>query len=276
MIELTDEILKKVITERKPVTHKGSYGRVLVIGGDAQYGGAVILAAEAAVYSGAGLVSVACNVSNHAALHARLPEAMVLDFDDKNALLTVLLNADVVLIGCGLGLAHVDLLKMVLTELSTHQKLIIDGSAITLFSQNDLVLKFPEQSIFTPHEIELQRLTGLKISEQSPQTIQEFTKKIGTIIVAKSHETKIFGPQHIPYVLKIGSAAQATGGMGDTLAGMISAFLAQFHGEKIESVAAATYLHSAIAHRLAAENYVVLPSQIIAEIPGMMKERGTS
>lgn len=271
MIELTTEILTKVIKKRAQRTHKGDYGRVLIIGGNAQYGGAAILAASAAVYSGAGLVSVACDPCNHAALHARLPEAMVLDFDDATTLLTTLSNADVIIIGCGLGLERMDLVKLVLTECSERQKLIIDGSAITLFAENEFLLKFPAQTIFTPHQMELQRLSKLPISEQNQQKIQAFTDQIGAILVAKSHETKLFSPQKDAYLLKIGSPAQATGGMGDTLAGMIGGFLAQFHNEPIEVAAAATYLHSQIAQELAKENYVVLPSKIISEIPLAMR-----
>ena len=82
MIELTDEILAKVIKKRKKASYKGTYGRLLVIGGNRQYGGAAILATTSAVYSGAGLVSVALAKENHSALQARLPEAMTLDFDE--------------------------------------------------------------------------------------------------------------------------------------------------------------------------------------------------
>ena len=104
MIELTDEILRKVIKKRKKDSYKGTYRRLLVIGGNAQYGGAAILATTSAVYSGAGLVSVALAKENHGALHARLPEAMTIDFDDLSALREVAKSADVIVIGPGLGL----------------------------------------------------------------------------------------------------------------------------------------------------------------------------
>jgi hydroxyethylthiazole kinase-like uncharacterized protein yjeF len=273
MIELNEEILKKVIKKRPENSHKGTFGRVLVIGGNAQYGGAAILAASAAVYSGAGLVTVATDAFNHAALHARLPEAMVLDFTNLESVLQAISSADVVVIGCGLGLERLDLLEMALTESSANCKLIIDGSAITLFAENQLTLKYPENTVFTPHEMELQRLSGIEISQQNEKNIQEFTNQTQAIIVAKSHETKIFAPNQSPQVLKIGSPAQATGGMGDTLAGVIGGFLAQFHNENLaEIVSAATFLHSKIASELAGQQYVVLPSQIISEIPIFMKK----
>ena len=272
MIELNEEILKKVIKKRPKNSHKGSFGRVLVIGGNREYGGAVILAASAAVYAGAGLVTVATDTHNHIALHAHLPEAMVIDFDDLMRLSAMVKGADVVVVGCGLGLERLDLLKMVLTEQSADQKLVIDGSAITLFAENDLTLSFPEQVVFTPHEMELQRLSGLAIDEQTVSAIQSFTENIQATVVAKSSETKIYSPQQEVSLLTIGTPAQATGGMGDTLAGIIGAFLAQFQGEAHTIVAAATYLHSKIAQELTISAYVVLPSQIIAQLPSTMKK----
>lgn len=265
MIELTDEILRKLIKKRKKDSYKGTYGRLLVIGGNAQYGGAAILPTTSAVYSGAGLVSVALAKENHGALHARLPEAMTIDFDDLSALREVAKSADVIVIGPGLGLERLDLL----TE---KQKLVIDGSALTLFAKEQLSLPYPQNTIFTPHEMELERLSSLKIGQQTKEALQDFVNQEGAIIVSKSSETRIFSPNQENFILKIGLPAQATGGMGDTLAGMIGGFLAQFHGETRETVAAATYLHSLIASHLAKKAYVVLPSRLIEEIPLFMKK----
>ena len=272
MIELTDAILRKVIKKRKKDSYKGTYRRLLVIGGNAQYGGAAILATTSAVYSGAGLVSVALAKENHGALHARLPEAMTIDFDDLSALREVAKSADVIVIGPGLGLERLDLLTEVLNLLTEKQKLVIDGSALTLFAKEQLSLPYPQNTIFTPHEMELERLSSLKIGQQTKEALQDFVNQEGAIIVAKSSETRIFSPNQENFILKIGLPAQATGGMGDTLAGMIGGFLAQFHGETRETVAAATYLHSLIASHLAKKAYVVLPSRLIEEIPLFMKK----
>lgn len=271
MIELNEEILKTVIRKRPRKSHKGTFGRVVIIGGNEQYGGAAILSSSAAVYAGAGLVTVACDLCNHASLHSRLPEAMVIDFNKLYQVQKAIKVADVIVIGCGLGLDRLDLLKLVLTELSAKQKLVIDGSAITLFAQTQWSLNFPQNIIFTPHEMELERLTGMKIGFQNAKEVQNFVNRLGTIVVAKSSETRIFGPNIEPVLLKIGSPAQATGGMGDALAGIIGAFLAQFHQETFEVVAAATYLHSSIAQELAQKAYVVLPSQLIEHLPSVMK-----
>ena len=272
MIDLTDEILGRVIQKRVTHSHKGTYGRVLLIGGNAQYGGAVILAAAAAVNAGSGLVTVACDPINRSALHARLPEAMVVDY--HHVFSELLQNSDVVIIGCGLGLSDENLVvfKQVLDHISEHQKLIIDGSAITLFAREKLILKFPEHTIFTPHEMELERLSAVAIGQQTNKKIQDFVDECGVMLVAKSHETRIFAPHKENYKLKIGTPAQATAGMGDTLAGMIGSFVGQFKSDEFDAILAAVYLHSRIARDAARSAYVVLPSQLINEIPKMMKK----
>ncbi|MGQ7429447.1 ADP-dependent NAD(P)H-hydrate dehydratase, partial [Streptococcus suis] len=97
------ELCRKVIQARPRNSHKGSYGRVLLIGGLYPYGGAIIMAALASVNSGAGLVTVATEKDNIPALHSHLPEAMVFSFDDQALLISSLENADLVLIGPGFG-----------------------------------------------------------------------------------------------------------------------------------------------------------------------------
>jgi hydroxyethylthiazole kinase-like uncharacterized protein yjeF len=233
------------------------------------------LSASAAVKSGAGLVSVACHVNNHGALHARLPEAMVLDYEDFNAVKCAIATADIIAIGSGLGLDQVarDLVNLVLSQMRDDQFVIIDGSAITLLSEMTSVsIAFPEQVIYTPHEMEWQRLSGIAIEKQTVEASRDAAHRLGSFVVAKSDETKIFQPDSDEVaVVTIGTPAMATGGMGDTLSGMIAGFLAQFHGQTFETVCAATYLHSKIAHDLAKTHYVVLPSELIANISLEMK-----
>lgn len=267
---LTEEILTNVITLRPENSHKGTFGRAVLIGGNYQYGGAIIMSAEACVNSGAGLTTVVTADKNHAPLHARLPEAMVVNFTDTELLINLLKNANVVLIGPGLGLSVtvLSVLKKLLELQHEDQWFIIDGSAITLFASHQLVLKYPEKVIFTPHQMEWQRLSGLAIDDQTPESNQQKQQKLGATIVLKSHRTEIYDGETI-WRNTVGNAAMATGGMGDTLAGMIAGFIAQFGGSS-ETIAAAVYLHSKIGDDLAQEHYVVLPTSISQEISRYM------
>ena len=87
---LDEQLLREVITKRPKYSHKGTFGRVVLIGGNQQYGGAIIMSALAAVNSGAGLTTVITDKKNHGPLHVQLPEAMVVDWYDQATCLTVI------------------------------------------------------------------------------------------------------------------------------------------------------------------------------------------
>ncbi len=271
--KLTQEILEQTITRRANATHKGDYGRILIIGGTEQYGGAVIMNALAAVNSGAGLVTVATHPSNFTALHSHLPEAMVTDFaQDLTPFIT---SADVILIGSGLG-EQLAILTATLNSVKPQQILILDGSALTLLAEHQLDLA-DARIVLTPHQMEWQRLSQLEIADQTPAknlaALADFSPT--PILVLKKYQTEIYTADQI-YQLTIGGPYQATGGMGDTLAGMIAGFSGQFQTSLEQAVLAAVYAHSAIADDLARERYVVLPTQISAEIPKFMHRYASS
>lgn len=272
MKTLTADSLKKVIAKRPENSHKGTFGRAVLIGGNEQYGGAIIMSAQAAVYAGTGLVTVVTDRKNHAPLHARIPEAMAVDWLDTELIDSVLKSADVILIGPGLGLGLISqhLLTHVLDSQKDDQWLIIDGSAITLFAENDYALNYPEQTVFTPHQREWERLSGLSIEQQIDKENQAARLKLKASVVLKSHRTKIYTAQSV-YINPLGTAAMATGGMGDTLAGIIAGFIAQFPAKE-EALCAAVYLHSLIGEDLSKERYVVLPTSISEQLPFYMKQ----
>ncbi|MGJ0022980.1 NAD(P)H-hydrate dehydratase [Streptococcus dysgalactiae] len=270
------DLARKVILPRQKETHKGNYGRLLLIGGLAPYGGAIIMAALAALNSGAGLITVATDQSNISALHSHLPESMAFSVDDRDLLLRQLEVADLVLIGPGLSensKAH-NLFEWVVSHIKGHQLLLVDGSALTIAAQKSYFFQdLTSPIILTPHQKEWERLSGLAIDQQTVTNTQKALQQFpqGTILVSKSSATKLYQDDMI-YELTVGGPYQATGGMGDTLAGMIAAMAVQFKQvDLFDRVACAAYLHSAIADALAQEAYVVLPTAISQEIPKWMK-----
>ena len=269
-------LLEKVIIERSRTSHKGDYGRLLLLGGTYPYGGAIIMATLAAVKSGAGLVTVGTDRENIPALHSHLPEAMAFYLQDQQLLKEQLEKAEVVLLGPGLrdDAFGEDLVKEVSTSLRQNQILIVDGGALAILARTRL--SFPSsQLILTPHQKEWEKLSGITIEKQNEATtasaLTSFSQ--GTILVEKGSATRIWqAGQSDYYQLQVGGPYQATGGMGDTLAGMIAGFAGQFKQAGLyERVAVATHLHSAIAQELAQEHYVVLPTEISNYLPEAMK-----
>ena len=270
-------LLEKVIVERTRHSHKVDYGRLLLIGGTYPYGGAIIMAALASVRSGAGLVTVATDKENIPALHSHLPEAMAFDLDDKQLLEQQLKKASVVLVGSGLvdDERGEELLHTVFHHLEQNQTLILDGGALSILAKTEM--KFPKvHLVLTPHQREWQVLSGLDLTFQGAEETGEALKRFpkGTILVQKGPATRIWqAGQADCYQLSVGGPYQATGGMGDTLAGMVAGFAGQFPQASLyERVTVATYLHSAIAQELAEDNFVVLPTTISQHIPAFMKK----
>ena len=277
MKKIDQALLKKVIIERPCSSHKGDYGRLLLIGGTYPYGGAIIMAALGAVRSGAGLVTVATDKENIPALHSHLPETMAFGLDDQRLLEQQLEKANVVLVGSGLvdDKRGEQLLQTVFHHLNQDQTLILDGGALSIFAKTGM--KFPKaQLVLTPHQREWQVLSGLDLDSHGTEETGEALKRFpsGTILVQKGPATRIWqAGQADFYQLEVGGPYQATGGMGDTLAGMIAGFAGQFPQVSLyERVTVATYLHSAIAQELAEDNFVVLPTTISQHIPVFMKK----
>ncbi|VMO81932.1 carbohydrate kinase [Streptococcus pneumoniae] len=273
---INQTLLEKVIIERSRSSHKGDYGRLLLLGGTYPYGGAIIMAALAAVKSGAGLVTVGTDRENIPALHSHLPEPMAFSLQDQQLLKEQLEKAEVILLGPGLGdnAFGEDLVKQVLAGLKQNQILIVDGGALTILARTSL--SFPSsQLILTPHQKEWEKLSGITIEKQKEDATASVLTSFpqGTILVEKGPATRIWEVgQSDYYQLQVGGPYQATGGMGDTLAGMIAGFVGQFRQASLyERVAVATHLHSAIAQELSQENYVVLPTEISRYLPKIMK-----
>ncbi|CIV92721.1 carbohydrate kinase [Streptococcus pneumoniae] len=221
-------------------------------------------------------MTVGTDRENIPALHSHLPEAMAFALQDKQLLKEQLEKAEVVLLGPGLGdnAFGEDLVKQVFAGLKQNQILIVDGGALTILARTSL--SFPSsQLILTPHQKEWEKLSGITIEKQKEDTtasaLTSFPK--GTILVEKGPATRVWqAGQSDYYQLQVGGPYQATGGMGDTLAGMIAGFVGQFRQASLyERVAVATHLHSAIAQELSQENYVVLPTEISRYLPKIMK-----
>lgn len=277
MLRVDQTLLQQVIVSRQSDSYKGDYGRLLLIGGTYPYGGAIMMSALAAVESGAGLVTVATDQENIPALHSQLPEAMAFAVTDQDLLAEQIAKAGIILLGPGLkdNALGTHLVQLVFDRVQSHQVLILDGGAISLYTR--LALPLPQaQLVFTPHQKEWEAMSGLAIGEQGEDRTQMAVGKLpeGSILVQKGPQTKIWQQgQPDYYQLTVGGPYQATGGMGDTLAGMIAGFAGQFPQVGLyERVVVATHLHSAIAEDLSKKSYVVLPTAISRKIPKWMKK----
>ena len=231
-----------VLSRRNPYLSKKDFGHVLVVAGSASMLGACALCSLAAMRSGAGLVTAAVAKSLNLTLQKKLspvimtlplPEnAFGLDFPKAYALIKKLFpKFNSIAIGPGLGLAPATK-KLVYNIVEDYSgPMVIDADALNALAQNlKPLMKAKGPRILTPHEGEMARLIGRKITnkEGSRKSVAlEFSKKYQCIVVLKGHQTIIASPQGQLMVNKTGNVGMATAGSGDVLTGMISAFLAQ-------------------------------------------------
>ena len=208
-------------------SHKGGNGHVLCVGGDAGGGGAVLLAAEAALRCGAGLVNVATRAAHVPGVLARRPEAMAHAVEGVADLLPRLARADVVMIGPGLGReawGH----GLLAVALGQPQPRVVDADALNLIAANQWQLAAGD--IATPHPGEAARLLGVDTSTVQRDrfaAVAALQARLGCTVVLKGAGTLVASAGMPTAVVCAGNPGMATGGMGDLLAGAIAALRAQ-------------------------------------------------
>jgi NAD(P)H-hydrate epimerase len=213
-------------------SHKGRNGHVLCIGGDAGSGGAVLLAAEAALHCGAGLVSVATRAAHVPAVLARRPEAMAHAIDDVEALAPLLQRADIIALGPGLGQGEWGRMlfdaALACDDMPRERRCVFDADALNLLAQSPQRLH--EHDVITPHPGEAARLLDISTAEVQRDRFaaaQALAQRYGAAVVLKGAGTIIATPNQIPRVICAGNPGMAVGGMGDLLTGCIAALLGQ-------------------------------------------------
>ena len=222
----------------RPRFPKGKFGHVMVIGGDRGFGGAPLMAAEASLRSGAGLVSVVTRSEHRAAFLARRPELMMHGTEDNDFDFDLLLQrASVLVIGPGMGLGPwgEELLRISLQTASKKSiPVIIDADALTLLARNSANYTSIKKDtwILTPHPGEAARLLNVTASDIQLNrfaAIRTLRDTWGGNCLLKGSGSLISNAVE-PDLIKLcseGNAGMATAGMGDVLTGVIAALLAQ-------------------------------------------------
>ncbi len=244
-------VLARQLPRRRLNTHKGESGHVLCVGGNHGSGGAVMLSAEAALRSGAGLVSVATRALHVGSLLARCPEAMAHAVEQASALAPLLERAGVIALGPGLG--QDDWAQSLWSAaLGSGKTLVIDADALNLLAATPQPL---QRAILTPHPGEAARLLGTDtatIQCDRFAAVHALAERHASVVVLKGAGTLIAAPGHVTRVIAAGNPGMAVGGMGDLLTGTIAALCAQ--GLNLfDAASTGALLHSLAGDAAAAE-----------------------
>ncbi len=223
-LDLVD--LNRLLPRRARDAHKGQFGHLLVVGGDHGFGGAALMAAEAAGRLGAGLVSVATRAEHLPALLARRPEVMAHAVRSGQELALLLARASAVVIGPGLGQSGWSE-QLLAAVLASELPLVVDADALNLLAQWPALRR--DNWLLTPHPGEAARLLGsdtATVGRDRFAAARALQQRFGGAVILKGSGSLVADGDTVS-VCPYGNPGMASGGMGDVLSGVLGGLLAQ-------------------------------------------------
>lgn len=273
-IKVDENIVKNLLKVRDNEAYKGDFGQVLVIAGSRGYSGAAFLTAQAAVRSGAGLVTLCTPKELQDIMSIKLTEAMTITYEDTDKINNIVAKSDVIAIGPGMGNSRLTYNILSETILKSDCPLVIDADGLNVLQGNlDILQCKNNKIILTPHYGEMARLTGLSIEEIKEDKVKiakDFAKSNEVILLLKGNRTIVTDGDDV-FINTTGNSAMASGGMGDTLTGVIASFIAQGY-EPLEATYLAAYIHGYCGDKLAENMFCVNATHIIQELPFIIKD----
>lgn len=274
------------LLKRNPDTHKGDYGHVLIVGGSPGLTGAVCLCVNAALRTGAGLVTAGVPRSLNAVFEVKLTEVMTMPLEDNDGFLSlkafnrikdILRKIDVVVLGPGASLKDSAQKLIVKLIKEVDKPLVVDADGITAVASHLDVLDKRKSGklILTPHLGEFSRLINLSVEEikrARKELVKKFSLRYNLTLVLKGYHTLVSDGKQL-FENTTGNPGMATAGCGDVLAGIIAGLAAQ----GIDCFSAAktgAYLHGK-AGDLAAKDKTqacLIASDVIEYLPGAMRK----
>ena len=277
LMRVNASTIRRWIPQRDQNTHKGNYGRILLLCGAESYTGAPELAAKAAARTGAGLIFLGVPQCVYPIVASKLTEPMVFPLPDRGGMLSEeaipiildrLSQCDACLIGCGLGQSEGtrEVVKAVLHNAGC--PVVLDADGINVLSEHiDILRDAVCPVVLTPHGGEFRRLGG--DLNHPLKEAKRLSRELGVTILLKGHRSLICGGAC--FVNCCGNAGMATGGSGDALAGILVSLLGQGLSP-IKAASAAAWLHGTAGDLCAAEigQYGMLPSDLIEMLPRLL------
>ena len=257
--------LPRLLPQRQRDWHKGRNGHVLLLGGDHGTGGAVLRAAQAALRSGAGLVSVGTRRLHVPALLAQCPELMAFDARQGPLLQARLSAATVVALGPGLGQQPwAEALYAQATQAAL--PLVLDADGLNLLAARPQPLP---GAILTPHPGEAARLLGWStaaVQADRLAALLALVERYQGVVVLKGAGSLVGAPLALPWLIDAGNPGMAVGGMGDVLTGVIAGLLAQGLSP-LQAARAGALLHALAGDRAAGNQPCgMMPSDLLPHL----------
>lgn len=257
---ISKNYIKNLLKKRNPDSHKGDYGKILIIAGSKGMAGAAVLAAKGALRSGAGLVRISIDEELFPIVQTLVPCATCVGRDFTESFMN---ENSAVVIGPGIGKSRKAEISVAKVLETCYKPVVADADALNIIGANDVDLRKATPSmIITPHNGEAARLINVTVNEVNNnrlKTVSYLAESTETVAVLKGHNTLIgVKEKNESQTIKVyenttGNPGMATGGSGDVLSGIIGSFLGQGLSPK-DAALAGVYIHGC-AGDLASKNY---------------------
>lgn len=269
---LDQDMARLVLKPRLKFDHKGSWGRVLLMAGSYGKMGAAILAGQAVMRAGAGLLTMYIPTCGYDIMQLAVPEAMV-ELDDGDHFLTTspeFQTFDAVGIGPGIGKEQETIMSVIEAVRAFEKPMVLDADALNIISEHHEILEMlPAGSIITPHPREFERLVGSWGNDfERIEKQKALAREHQLIVVVKGAHTTIVTPEADVYFNSTGNPGMATGGSGDVLTGIITSLLGQGYAPR-EAAILGVYIHGLSGDIAATKKgcEAMIASDIVAFLP---------
>ncbi|MDY3845724.1 MAG: NAD(P)H-hydrate dehydratase [Eubacteriales bacterium] len=271
------EYVRSLMPKRYADSHKGAYGKALLICGSDKYRGAALLACEGCIRCGAGITALASEGGVRDIVLKTFPEVICTDIVRlysscrNDSIAEHIGGYSAYLVGCGCGIS--DSLKELLYEILhlPGPPIVIDADGINSLAMNrdyslSVLSSSKREVLITPHPLEFSRISGFEmqmINNDREGCARTFAEKYSINVLLKGHNSVICSPKGKTAINPSGSSALSKGGSGDVLAGAVTSFIAQ-GADVFDAAVVSAYLHGMAGESLAKEfsEYGVLASEL--------------
>lgn len=266
----TDEKdIKSLLKPRRRHSHKGDYGRALLVAGSRGMAGASVLAARAALRSGLGLLTVHIPTCNNTTVQVAVPEAMT-SIDSDECCFSDFVDVSkysAVAVGPGLGQSSKSEKALLRLIENCHVPMVLDADALNILARTpEYMRRLPKGSVITPHPGEFARLTASERTRlESIEKASFFARENDVCVVLKGAYTLVASPDGNLHFNSTGNPGMATGGSGDVLTGIILALLSQGYSA-VDAARIGVYMHGL------AGDYAALDKGLISLVAGDIVE----
>lgn len=280
--------VKEYLPVRNPAGHKGTFGKILLVAGSRDMGGAAILAGKAALMSGCGMLRICTHKNHKTEILSLIPEAILDVYETQEEAVSSVLKgidwADVVVMGPGMGTGKISEVLWNTVMKSSDKPLVLDADALNLLSRPEnyeMVLKKQNRKdtrqklILTPHPLELARILRGNIAELQGDLLElanKLAENLHAVIVKKDARTIVCGGKD-NYILNLcGNSGMATAGSGDVLTGIIGSMLA-VHDSPMEAAAVGVYIHGKAGDFVKKQKneYSMVAGDLYKALPAVLK-----